>query len=95
MADQRPQEGPERVGESDHPQHRTPPGEGSETPLSEKEGGPAEMSLYDGMGNETSAVLTEDEQGFPRQGTGKDREDAIEDAKDPDSVIGQGFNPTH
>ncbi len=91
MSEQRPQGETNRAGDSDHPQHRTPGGEGSETPLSEKEGGPAEYSLYDGKGNEMTTVLTEDEEGRPREGTGADREEAMKEAKDPSNPVGKGF----
>ncbi|MDQ3680298.1 MAG: hypothetical protein M3378_07115 [Actinomycetota bacterium] len=92
MSDQSTQPEAEPTGSSDHSQHRTPAGEGSEAPLSEHEGGPAEMSLYDGTGNEMTAVLTEDEEGMPRQGTGEDTEAAIKDAKDPGEPISPGFD---
>ncbi len=93
MADQSMQPEESRTGTSDHPQHRTPPGEGSETSLSQNEGGPAEMSLYDGRGNEMTTVLTEDEEGMPRQGTGADREEALKEVNEPDSPVGEGFYP--
>ena len=91
MSEQRPQAESDRAGDSDHPQHRTPPGEASETPLSEKEGGPAEYSLYDGRGNEMTAVVGEDDEGRPREGTGPDREEALKEVKDPTKPIGSGF----
>ena len=93
MSDQSMQPEEDRTGSSDHPQRRTPGGEGSETPLSQEQGGPAEYSLYDGQGNEIAATLTEDEEGFPRQGTGETHEEAVKDARDPSVPLGEGFNP--
>ena len=96
MSDQQMQPEENRAGSSDHPQHRTPGGEGSDAGLAQKSGeGPAEMSIYDGRGNEQVAALTEDEQGFPRQGVGDDVDEALKDAKDPSVPIGEGFNPEH
>ena len=91
MSEQGMQPEQNRTGDSDHPQHRTPAGEGSETQLAEKEGGPAEYSLYDGKGNEQTVVVTEDEEGNPREGTGADRDEAIKEARDPSVPIGEGF----
>jgi len=91
MSEQRQQPDPNRAGSTDHPQHRTPPGEGKDAPLAEESGGPAEMSIFDGAGNEISTVLTEDEEGRPSQGTGPDRESALKDAKDPGDYLGGGF----
>ncbi|MDQ3569715.1 MAG: hypothetical protein M3396_03665 [Actinomycetota bacterium] len=91
MTDQSMQPDAEHTGSSDHPEDRTPAGEGSEAPLSQDQGGPAEISQFDGAGNEMTSVLTEDEQGMPRQGTGGDRESAIKDAKDPSEPISPGF----
>jgi hypothetical protein len=92
MAEQRQQPEESRTGSSDHPQHRTPPGEGSEAAMSEGTGQPAEMSLYDGAGNETTSVLTEDAEGRPRQGTGETTEEAIQEARSG-KPIGEAFNP--
>ncbi len=93
MAEQGQQHEENRMGSSDHPQHRTPSGEGSDTGLAQKEGGPAEYSIYDGKGNEQAVVLTEDETGFPREGTGQTHEEALKNAKDPSIPLGEGFNP--
>ena len=96
MSDQSMQPEGNRADSSDHPQHRTPGGEGSDAGLAQKsEEGPAEMSLYDGRGNEQVTALTEDEEGFPRQGTGEDLDEAMKEAKDPSVPIGEGFNPEH
>ncbi len=94
MSDQSQQPEENRMGSSDHPQHRTPEGEGADAGLAQKAGeGPAEMSLYDGKGNEMVTALTEDEEGRPRQGTGQDLDEAVKDAKDPSIPLGDGFNP--
>ncbi len=93
MSDQSMQPEENRAGSSDHPQHRTPSGEGSDAGQAQYEGGPAEYSIYDGKGNEMAVTLTEDETGFPREGTGQDREEALKNAKDPSIPLGDGFNP--
>lgn len=89
-------EGSERqrvAGETDHPQHRADPGEGVRAPLAEDGGANAQISVFDGKGNESVAVLADDESGKPRQGTGPDAGSALADAKDPSSVIGDAFSP--
>lgn len=91
MSDQSMQPEENRAGSSDHPQHRTPAGEGSDSGLAQHESGPAEFSIYDGAGNEMAAVLTEDETGFPREGTGADHEEAVKEARDPENKLGEGF----
>ena len=91
MSDQSMQPEENRAGSSDHPQQRTPEGEGSDTGLAQEEGGPAEYSIYDGKGNEMTAVVTEDEEGFPREGTGKTHEEALKEARDPSIPIGEGL----
>ncbi len=94
MSDQSTQPEENRAGSSDHPQHRTPGGEGADAGFAQHSGeGPAEISLYDGKGNEQVGALTEDESGFPRQGSGQDLDEAAKDAKDPSQPIGEGFNP--
>ena len=81
MSDQSMQPEADRTGSSDHPQHRTPAGEASESPLSEQEPGPAQVSIYDGMGNERVMVTADGEDGRAAQGTGDTAEDAMEDVK--------------
>lgn len=81
------------AGETDHPQHRAGPGEGVRAPLAEDGAANAQISVFDGKGNESVAVLADDESGKPRQGTGPDAASALADAKDPSTVIGDAFNP--
>ncbi len=89
-------EGTERqrvAGETDHPQHRAGEAEGVRAPLAEVGGANAQISVFDGKGNESVAVLADDASGKPRQGTGPDAGSALADAKDPKSVIGDAFSP--
>lgn len=81
MSDQSMQPEESRTGSSDHPQHRTPPGQASESPMSEQQPGPAEMSIFDGAGNERVMVTTDGTDGRAAQGTGDTTEEALEDAK--------------
>lgn len=62
-----------------------PDGEGIEA------GSPAQMSIYDGAGNETVVAMADNEQGRRAQGTGATAEEALEDAKKGDSILGDGF----
>ncbi len=89
-------EGSERqrvVGETDHPQHRAAPGEGVRAPLAQDGAENAQISVFDGKGNESVVVLADDEKGKPRQGTGPDAATAMADAKNPETVIGGAFSP--
>ena len=52
-----------------------------------------QMSIYDGAGNETVVAMAENEQGRRAQGTGATAEEALEDAKSGDSILGKGFGP--
>ncbi len=81
------------TGHTDHPQHRAGEGEGVRAPLAEDGADNAQISVFDGKGNESVAVLTDDESGKPRQGTGPDAATALSDAKDPSTVIGGAFSP--
>lgn len=80
------------IGESDHPQHRAGPGEGNRAPLAEKGADHAEMSVFDGKGNEEVVVTTNDEEGKMAQGTGPSAGEAMADAQDPDTRI-PGHSP--
>ena len=91
MSEQRQQADPDRVGSTAHPQHRTPSGQGQDAPMAEETGGPAEMAIFDGAGNEISTVLTDDAEGRPSQGAGPDREAALKDAKKPGEMLSEGF----
>lgn len=81
-------------GGEDHPRHKAPPGQGIEAPLSQETGGPAEMSIFDGKGNETVVVVAENEEGLRAQGTGQDRDEAMADTKDPKDQLGTDFGTT-
>ena len=81
------------VGDTDHPQHRAPEGEGVRAPLAEDGADNAQISIFDGAGNESVVVLADDDKGMPREGTGPDAESALADARDPKSVIGDAFSP--
>ena len=89
---------PDIAGESDHPQHRAGPGEGVRAPFAE-DGGFAEMSVFDGAGNESVVRMTTDEDGNTAQGTGPDSETAAEDAdgllKKVRRGLGDAFGPVH
>ncbi len=80
------------LGSTDHPQHRSPPGEGQEAPLT-SEGGPGTTSVFDGKGNETVVVVADDEEGRMSEGTGATGEEALEDARKPGDLLGEGFQP--
>ncbi len=86
------------AGDSDHEQHRAGPGEGVRAPFAE-ETGVAEMSVFDGAGNESVVRLTTDEDGNTAQGTGPDSETAAEDAdgllKKVRRGLGDAFGPVH
>lgn len=81
------------VGETDHPQHRVPPGQGNDAPFAADADKLPEMSIFDGKGNESVVVLAEDDHGKLREGTGPDRESAVRDARNPKTVIGEAFSP--
>ena len=89
MADQSMQPEENRMGSSDHEQHRTPEGEGSDSTMAQtKDSGPAEMSVYDGKGNEKVMVTTDGDDGTAIQGTGDTAEEAIKDAKSEGGPLG-------
>jgi hypothetical protein len=82
----------DRLGSSDHPQHRAPEGEGVKAPFQEDKG-PIQSSVFDGAGNEVVVVTTGDAEGNRKQGTGANAEEALADAQDPKEPIGDGFYP--
>jgi hypothetical protein len=88
MSDQHMQD--DRLGSSDHPQHRAPEGEGVDAPF-QKGKGPIQSSVFDGAGNETVVVTTEGPDGRRKQGTGANAAEAAADAQDPSKPIGEGF----
>jgi hypothetical protein len=80
------------IGETDHDQHRADRGEGIRAPLTTDGADHAEMSVFDGAGNESVVVVTDDDEGRASEGTGASSEEAMSDAKDPGGRLGQGFN---
>ncbi|HWG73380.1 MAG TPA: hypothetical protein VG184_04925 [Acidimicrobiales bacterium] len=52
----------------------------------------AEMSVFDGAGNESVVVIADDEEGRVSEGTGASSEEAMADAKKPGDRLGPGFN---
>jgi len=86
------------AGESDHHQHRAGEGEGVRAPYVE-EGGVAEMSVFDGAGNESVVRLSTDADGNSAQGTGPSSEAAADDAesllKKARRGLGEAFGPVH
>lgn len=81
------------IGESDHPQHRAGPGEGVRAPLAAEGAEHPEISIFDGAGNESVAVLGQDEQGRPKQGTGPTSAAAMTDARQSGDPLGDDFSP--
>ena len=54
----------DRLGSTDHSQHRAPDNEGVGAPMAQATGeGPPQISIFDGQGNETVVVVAEDEEG--------------------------------
>jgi len=88
MSDQHWQD--DRVGQTDHPQHRAGDDEGYRAPRVE-ETGVAQSSIFDGKGNEVVVVSTTDAEGNRKQGTGASAEEARKDAQNPKQPIGEGF----
>lgn len=75
------------------PQNRSADNEGYDAPRA-KETGVAQHSVFDGAGNETVVVTTDNaETGRRKQGTGANAAEAMADSQDPDGVIGEGFGP--
>lgn len=73
---------------------RAPEGEGVSAPLSTDSGGPPQMSIFDGAGNESVVTFAEnDKDGRIGEGAGATLEDAQADARDGDSLLGDDFSP--
>ncbi len=51
----------------------------------------AEMSVFDGAGNESVVVVTDDDEGQVSQGTGGSSEEAMADAKKPGQPLGDAI----
>jgi hypothetical protein len=87
------------AGDTDHHQHRAGPGEGVRAPYLADGGDAAEMSVFDGAGNESVVRLTTDAEGNTAQGTGPTSEAAAEDAegllKKARRAVGDAFGPVH
>lgn len=79
------------AGTSDHEQHRAGPNEGVRAPLSTESGEEPQISIFDGKGNETVVVATDNEDGKPAQGTGPTAEAARAQAKESSDTIGPDF----
>ena len=58
------------AGDTDHPQHRAGPGEGRRAPFVADGGEAAEMSVFDGAGNESVVRLSSAAEGRTARGTG-------------------------
>lgn len=83
---------PDVTGSTDHPQDRSPPGQGQDAPLAQGSGGgEIEHSIFDGHGEEVVVVETTNEEGVVAQGTGATAEEARADAKDPGDLLGEGY----
>ena len=81
------------TGSSDHEQHRAGPNEGVRAPLSRDSGGPPQISVFDGKGNEEVVVLTENEEGKTPQGAAPPAGRPLAAAKDPGAPRGEGCGP--
>lgn len=82
------------VENDDQPdRHRAGPGEGVRAPSVSEGADHAEMSVFDGAGNESVVVVADDEEGKVSEGTGASSAEAMADAKEPDHRLGEGFQP--
>ena len=82
----------DRLGSTDHPQHRAGPDEGVKAPYQEGKG-PIQSSVFDGAGNEIVVVTTTNAEGERVQGTGGSAEEAAKEAEELDRGTGEGFYP--
>jgi len=82
----------DRLGSSDHPQHRAGPDEGVRAPFQEEKG-PIQSSVFDGAGNEVVVVTTTNAEGERVQGTGASAEEAAKEVDKLDKATGDGFYP--
>jgi hypothetical protein len=84
------------TGDTDHEQHRAGPGEGVRAPFA-SETGVAEISVFDGKGNESVVRHAADSSGQQAQGTGDSSAEAAADAerllKEGGQGIGDAFSP--
>lgn len=73
---------------------RAPEGQGHTAPLSTESGEPPQFSIFDGAGNESVVVLGENEKdGRVAEGTGATLEEAMDDARKGDTLLGDDFSP--
>lgn len=72
---------------------RAPEGEGVSAPTAAESGGPPQTSVFDGAGNESVVVLDQNEEGRVAEGAGATLADAVDDAQDGDSLLGDAFSP--
>lgn len=73
---------------------RAPQGEGISAPFSKDSGGPPQTSIFDGAGNESVVVLGRNEKdGRMAEGAGATLDDALEDARTGDTLLGEDFSP--
>lgn len=74
---------------------RAPEGEGVQAPFAAESGGPPQMSVFDGAGNESVVTLGQNEDGRVAEGTGATAADALTDAEDGKTLLGKDFSPKH
>lgn len=91
MSDQNLQ--PDVTGSTDHPQHRAE-GQGQDGPMA-KDSGVPQHTVFDGKGNETVVVTADNADGRMSEGTGASTEEALDDAKKPGEMLGDGYGKTH
>lgn len=72
---------PDVAGDTDHEQHRAGPGEGVRKPFVEETGDVAEISIFDGKGNESVVRHVGAGDGRQAQGAGATSEEAEKDAQ--------------
>ena len=87
------------AGDTDHEQHRAGEGEGVRAPFLADGGEAAEISVFDGAGNESVVRMKTDAEGRTAQGTGPSSEAAAADAdsllKKARRAVGDAFGPVH
>jgi len=79
------------MGPDNGPQHRAGPGEGIRAPFAQDTGAAPQTSVFDGKGNESVVVMTQDAEGKPSQGTGPSAGSAKSEAEDGDAHPGSAF----
>lgn len=72
---------------------RVPAGEGISSPPASETGGPPQTSIFDGAGNESVVTLGQDKDGRVAEGAGATLDDAMEDAAEGDTLLGDDFSP--